>query len=134
MLPDGAQENRSGDFLLLLAAGLSSGSILTIMVMFGNTAFVVMAMVIDLYPNDVAGETLGIKAAAGWVSLIGVLGLLCSLLLLRRATREDQAVRQRVALGAARQANDGDVVAEFDVEVGRGHVAFGIEADYGYVK
>ncbi len=50
------------------------------------------------------------------------------------AQREDQAVRQRVALGAARQANDGDVVAEFDVEVGRGHVAFDVEADYGYVK
>ena len=68
-------------------AGLASGSILTIMVMCGNTAFVVMAMVIDLYPDDPAGEALGIRTAAGWSSLIGVLGLLCSLILLRRVDR-----------------------------------------------
>ena len=68
-------------------AGLASGSILTIMVMCGNTAFVVMAMVIDLYPDDPAGEALGIRTAAGWSSLIGVLGLLCSLTLLRRVDR-----------------------------------------------
>ena len=65
-------------------SGLASGSILTIMVMCGNTAFVVMAMVIDLYPGDAAGEALGIRAAAGWSCLLGVLGLGCSLLLLRR--------------------------------------------------
>ena len=68
-------------------SGLASGSILTIMVMCGNTAFVVMAMVIDLYPDDAAGEAFGIRAAAGWSCLLGVLGLLCSLVLLRRATR-----------------------------------------------
>ena len=68
-------------------SGLASGSILTIMVMFGNTAFVVMAMVIDLYPGDASGEALGIRAAAGWATLIGVVGLLCSLILLRRTTR-----------------------------------------------
>ena len=75
-------------------SGLASGSILTIMVMCGNTAFVVMAMVIDLYPDDAAGEALGIKAAAGWAFLIGGLGLFCSVSLLRRATREDQVVLQ----------------------------------------
>ncbi|MBB47842.1 MAG: hypothetical protein CMJ33_04750 [Phycisphaerae bacterium] len=68
-------------------SGLASGSILTIMVMFGNTAFVVMAMVIDLHPSDASGEALGIRAAAGWATLIGVVGLLCSLILLRRITR-----------------------------------------------
>jgi MFS family permease len=68
-------------------SGLASGSILTIMVMCGNTAFVVMAMIIDLYPDDATGEALGIRAAAGWSCLIGVVGLLCSLLLLRRAER-----------------------------------------------
>jgi hypothetical protein len=57
------------------------------MVMCGNTAFVVMAMIIDLYPDDATGEALGIRAAAGWSCLIGVVGLLCSLLLLRRAER-----------------------------------------------
>jgi hypothetical protein len=51
------------------------------------------------------------------------------------AQREDQAVRQRIALGAARQADDGDVVANVELEVWMwSWCAFRVAFDYGYEK
>ena len=64
--------------------GLASGSVLTVMILSGNIAFVVIAMVIDLYPDDPVGEGRGIRFAALCDALIALLGLFSTFLLLRR--------------------------------------------------
>ena len=64
--------------------GLASGSVLTIMILSGNLVFVLVAMLIDLFPNDSAGEARGIGFAALCVALIALCGLVCTILLLRR--------------------------------------------------
>ena len=64
--------------------GLASGSVLTIMILSGNIAFVVVAMLIDLFPDDPVGEARGIRFAALCDALIALLGLVSTVLLLRR--------------------------------------------------
>ena len=64
--------------------GLASGSVLTIMILSGNLVFVLVAMLIDLFPDDPAGEARGIGFAALCVALIALGGLVCTILLLRR--------------------------------------------------
>jgi MFS family permease len=71
-------------------AGLASGSVLTLMIMAGNTAFVAAAMVIDLYPDDVAGEARGIRMAFLCNALMALLGLVIAVLFLKRLSREDR--------------------------------------------
>jgi hypothetical protein len=60
------------------------------MIMAGNTAFVAAAMVIDLYPDDVAGEARGIRMAFLCNALMALLGLVIAVLLLKRLSREDR--------------------------------------------
>ena len=64
-------------------SGLASGSILTLMIMAGNTAIVVVAMLIDLYPDDLEGLTRGIKSGFLVTSLVAAAGLLPALMILR---------------------------------------------------
>jgi MFS family permease len=75
-------------------AGLASGSVLTLMILAGNTAIVIVAMLIDLYPNDVSGEARGIRVSFLCASLMALLGLAFAFLLLKRRpdTRGDQPV------------------------------------------
>ena len=68
-------------------AGVASGSVLTLMIMAGNTAFVAAAMVIDLYPDDVAGEARGIHAAFLGNTMLVMLGFLVALFFLKRLKR-----------------------------------------------
>ena len=65
-------------------AGLASGSVLTLMILAGNTAIVIVAMLIDLYPNDVDGEARGIRTSFLFASLTALLGVGLSFLLLNR--------------------------------------------------
>lgn len=62
--------------------GLASGTILTIMIMAGNTAVVTMAMVLDLYPKTKAGEAVGIQYGYLYSALIALLGLILAVILL----------------------------------------------------
>ena len=70
--------------------GLASGTILTIMIMAGNTAVVTMAMIIDLYPRTKAGEAIGVQYGYLYSALIALLGLILAVMLL--GTRGQRAV------------------------------------------
>lgn len=65
-------------------SGLGSGSVLTLMIMAGNTAIVVVAMLIDLYPDGTAGLATGIRESFLVGALIAGAGLLPACLVLRR--------------------------------------------------
>jgi MFS family permease len=69
-------------------SGLASGSILTIMIMSGNTAIVVIAMLIDLYPDDLDGISRGIQTSFLLTALVAAVGLLPAFFILR-AERPD---------------------------------------------
>ncbi|MEC9233279.1 MAG: MFS transporter [Planctomycetota bacterium] len=64
--------------------GLASGSVLTIMILSGNTAFVLVAMLVDLFPDDPAGEARGIAFSALFMALVALAGLVGTVVLLRR--------------------------------------------------
>ena len=63
--------------------GLASGTVLTVMVMGGNTAIVIIAMIIDLYPKTKAGEASGIQAGFLLASLTALLGLIVTVGMLK---------------------------------------------------
>lgn len=67
-------------------AGVASGSVLTLMILAGNTAIVVAAMVIDLYPGDVAGEARGIQTAFLCAALTALLGLVLASFFFRKGS------------------------------------------------
>ena len=64
--------------------GLASGTILTLMIMSGNTMIVVNAMLIDLYPKTVAGEAAGIRLGFLLSAVAALVGVFLALGLLRR--------------------------------------------------
>ena len=80
-------------------AGLASSSILTVMILSGNTAIVVVAMLIDLYPNDVAGEAAGIRLSFLIAACSAALALFCAWVLLRSSDspRSDESESEELA-------------------------------------
>ncbi|MDG2014488.1 MAG: MFS transporter [Pirellulaceae bacterium] len=67
--------------------GLASGTVLTVMVMGGNTAIVIVAMIIDLYPKTKAGEASGIQTGFLLASLTAALGLIVTVAMLKGGDR-----------------------------------------------
>lgn len=65
-------------------SGLASGSVLTLMILAGNTGVVVVAMLIDLYPGTTAGEASGISTSFLVASGSAVVGLILACTILRR--------------------------------------------------
>lgn len=65
-------------------SGLASGSILTLMILSGNTAIVVIAMIIDLFPDDPVGEAEGIRISFLIAAITAAVGLLVACTILRR--------------------------------------------------
>ncbi len=63
--------------------GLASGTVLTVMVMGGNTAIVIIAMIIDLYSKTKAGEASGIQTGFLLASLTALLGLIVTVGMLK---------------------------------------------------
>lgn len=102
-------------------SGLASGSVLTIMIMSGNTAIVIIAMVIDLFPQEMhrwivspapvpvapyslfavftetTGNPEGIQLAFLITAATALLGLVPSLLILRRWSPEQRAAARKAA-------------------------------------
>ncbi|MDG2422458.1 MAG: MFS transporter [Phycisphaerales bacterium] len=64
--------------------GLASGTILTLMIMSGNTMIVLIAMLIDLYPKTVEGEAAGIRLGFLLSAVAALVGVFLALGLLRR--------------------------------------------------
>ncbi|MCH2154032.1 MAG: MFS transporter, partial [Phycisphaerales bacterium] len=71
--------------------GLASGTIMTVMIMSGNTAIVISAMIIDLYPKTKIGEAAGIQSGFLMAALLAAVGLFSTLLILGRRTKKSQA-------------------------------------------
>lgn len=74
-------------------AGLASGSIMTLMIMSGNTAIVLVAMVIGLEPGTVEGESVGVQIGFGLSALAASLGIVMSFTVLRSAPSNRPALR-----------------------------------------
>ena len=68
-------------------AGVASGSVLTLVIVAGNTAVVTAAMIVDLYPDDVAGVARGIHVAFLCSALVALLGLVSAMVFLRNDDR-----------------------------------------------
>ena len=64
--------------------GLASGTIMTVMIMSGNTAIVISAMIIDLYPKTKLGEAAGIQSGFLMAALLAAAGLVSTLVILGR--------------------------------------------------
>lgn len=64
--------------------GVASGTILTIVIMSGNTMIVVIAMLIDLYPKTTAGESAGIRLGFLLSAAAAALGFVITMGMLRR--------------------------------------------------
>jgi MFS family permease len=69
--------------------GLASSSILTIMIMGGNTAIVIVAMLIDLYPDNTAGEAAGIRIGFLLAASLALIGLFSTFLILRNLQSDE---------------------------------------------
>ncbi|MCH2133669.1 MAG: MFS transporter [Phycisphaerales bacterium] len=66
--------------------GLASGTILTLVVMSGNTMIVIIAMLIDLYPKTTVGESAGVRLGFLLSAIAAALGLAITIGMLRRRT------------------------------------------------
>ncbi len=64
--------------------GVASGTIMTVMVLSGNTMIVLITMIIDLYPKSVEGEAAGIRIGFLLSGAAALMGLLLVIGILRR--------------------------------------------------